>query len=110
MNQVKFTKPTTRTQFLINFVNMLIELVSLIFVRTTLQILGPNYETLHKKWAFLLRIFSVNVIKSAESCGFTFTEDILNGKLHFFENKCFLFRDEPFLLALVKNRNLYDLL
>ena len=49
MNQVKFTKPTTRTQLLINFVSMLIELVSLIFVGTTLQILGPNYETLHKK-------------------------------------------------------------
>ena len=40
----------------------------------------------------------------------TFAEDILNVKLHFFENKCFLFRDEPFLLALVKNRDLYDLL
>ena len=35
-----------------------------------------NYELLHKKCSFPLRIFSVNLT--------TFTEKILNGKLHFF--------------------------
>ena len=41
-------------------------------------------QTLHKKWSFLLRISLVNVTKSAENCGLvTFTEEILNGKLHF---------------------------
>ena len=28
------------------------------------------YVSLHKKWSFLLRISSVNVAKSAVSCGF----------------------------------------
>ena len=37
-----------------------------------------------KKWSFPLRILSVNVTKSAVSCGLvTVTEEILNGKLHF---------------------------
>ena len=37
-----------------------------------------------QKWSFLLRISSVNVTKSAGNCDLvTFTEDILNGKLHF---------------------------
>ena len=36
--------------------------------------------TLHKKSSVPLRMFSVNVTKSAVS---TFTEEILNGKLHF---------------------------
>ena len=41
-------------------------------------------KTLLKKWSFPLRISSVNVTKSAVSCGFDHTyEDILNGKLHF---------------------------
>ena len=39
---------------------------------------------LHKKRSFPLRISSVNVTKSAVSCGFGhITEEILNGKLHF---------------------------
>ena len=39
--------------------------------------------SLHKKWSFSLRISSVNMIKSAVSCGFGhITEEILNGKLH----------------------------
>ena len=29
-----------------------------------------NYDALHKKWNFLLRISSVNVTKSAGNCGF----------------------------------------
>ena len=38
---------------------------------------------LHKKWSFPLRIFSVNLTKSAGSADFvTFTEAIRNGKLH----------------------------
>ena len=37
---------------------------------------------LHKKWSFPLRISSVNVTESAV---FTFTEEILNGKLHFLQ-------------------------
>ena len=41
--------------------------------------------SLHKKWRFILRIYSVNVTKSAASCDLaTFTEDILNRKLIFF--------------------------
>ena len=37
-----------------------------------------------KKWSFALRIFSVNVSKSAVSCYVvTFIEKSLNGKLHF---------------------------
>ena len=42
--------------------------------------------TLHKKWSFPLRISSINVTKSPGNCGFghTFTEEIRNGKLHFF--------------------------
>ena len=40
--------------------------------------------TLHKKWSFTLRISSVNVTKSAVSCGLvSFTEKILNEKLNF---------------------------
>ena len=40
--------------------------------------------TLHKKWSFSLRIFSVNVTKSAVSCGYGHIyEEIFNGKLHF---------------------------
>ena len=54
-------------------------------------LLGRNYLTicmtclsLHKKWSFLLSISSVNVTKYAGNCGLvTFTEEILNGKLHF---------------------------
>ena len=47
-------------------------------------------ETLYKKWSFPLRIFLLNVTKSAGNCGLaTFTEEILNRKLHFLcsENK-----------------------
>ena len=36
-----------------------------------------DFFTLHKKWSFPLKISSVNVTKSA------FTDEILNGKLHF---------------------------
>ena len=40
---------------------------------------------LHKKWSFPLRISSINITNSAANCGLvTFTEKILNGKLHFF--------------------------
>ena len=39
---------------------------------------------LYKKWSFPLRIFSVNVTKPADPADlFTFTEELLNGKLHF---------------------------
>ena len=50
----------------------------------------PRYQnfTLHKKWSFPLRVSSVNVAKSTNSCGFgaglvTFTGGILSEKLHF---------------------------
>ena len=40
---------------------------------------------LYKKGIFPLRISSVNVTKSAVTCGLTiFTEEIRNGKLHFY--------------------------
>ena len=39
--------------------------------------------SLRKKWSFPLRISSVNVTKSATANLVTFTEEILNGKLHF---------------------------
>ena len=42
--------------------------------------------SLHIKWSFPLRISSVNVIKSADLV--TFTEEILNGKLHFSCSVC----------------------
>ena len=53
-----------------------------------------SYKSLYRKWSFPLRIYSVTMTKSAVSCGFvTFTEEILNGKLHFlcseFQN-CYL--------------------
>ena len=41
-------------------------------------------QTLHKKRSFPLRIFSVNATKSTGNANLvTFTEEILNGKLHF---------------------------
>ena len=41
-------------------------------------------HALYKKWSFQLRISSVNVTKTAVSCGFgEFTEEILNGKIYF---------------------------
>ena len=40
--------------------------------------------TLHKKWSFPFRISSINVTKSAVSCGFDHIyQKILSGKLHF---------------------------
>ena len=41
------------------------------------------FSALHKKRSFSLKISSVNVTQSAVSCSFTFTEEILDGKLHF---------------------------
>ena len=38
--------------------------------------------SLHKKWSFSLKVSSVNVNKSARNF-YTFTEEILNEKLHF---------------------------
>ena len=44
--------------------------------------LGNSVKSnLYKKWSFPLRISSVNVTKSSGNCGYTFTEEILNGKL-----------------------------
>ena len=46
-----------------------------------------KFETLDKKCSFPLRISSVNVSKSAVSCGFVrFTDKIVNGKLYFLCN------------------------
>ena len=42
--------------------------------------------SLHKKWSFTLRIFSINVTKSVVLI--TFTEEILNGKLHSLWSVC----------------------
>ena len=43
-----------------------------------------KYKSMHKNWSFPLKISSVNVTKFTVSCGFvTFTEEILNEKLHF---------------------------
>ena len=43
-----------------------------------------SFVALDKKWSFPLSISSENVTKSAGNCWFvTFTEEILNGKLHF---------------------------
>ena len=45
---------------------------------------------LHKKWSFLLRISSVNVTKSAVSCGFGhFYWEIFKGKLYFLCSEVF---------------------
>ena len=47
------------------------------------------YGTLHKKWSFPLRIFSINVTKSNPQFPtdlVKFTEEIFNGKLHFLSN------------------------
>ena len=43
--------------------------------------------SLNKKWSFPLRIFPVNVIKSAADL-VTFAGEILNGKLHFLCSGC----------------------
>ena len=43
------------------------------FEKEMLYVLRTNFiivTTLHKKWSFLLRISSVKVTKSADSCGF----------------------------------------
>ena len=48
-----------------------------------ISILSNTKKTLHQKRSFQLRISSVNVIKSAENLLKKFTEEILNGKLHF---------------------------
>ena len=68
--------------------------------------------TLHKRWDFPWRIFSVNVTKSAVSCGLvTFTEEIQNRKRHFFwPNVTYLERLAPikllypFLRGLARSR------
>ena len=57
-----------------------------ITVKCRLWLVFKKPLTLHKKWSFPLRISSVNVTKSTVSCGFglvIFTEEILNGELHF---------------------------
>ena len=46
------------------------------------NILKKTKHSLCKKWSFPLRIYSVNVTKSAGNCG----NEILNGKLHFLRN------------------------
>ena len=48
-----------------------------------ISILSNTKKTLHQKRSFQLRISSVNVIKSAENLLKKFTEEILNGELHF---------------------------
>ena len=49
-----------------------------------------DIRSLQKNWSFPLRIFSVNVTKSVENCCLvTFTEEILNGKLHFLCSGCY---------------------
>ena len=46
--------------------------------------ISQSQQELQKKCSFPLRISSINVTKSAGNCGFSqFTEEILNGKLHF---------------------------
>ena len=56
-------------------------------IYTLLEMLSVCYfntPPTKKKKSFLLKISSVNVTKSSVSCDLvTFTEDILNGKLHF---------------------------
>ena len=45
-----------------------------------------SYETLHKKkWSFSFKIFSVNVTEADDLV--TYTEEILNGKLHFLSSE-----------------------
>ena len=46
--------------------------------------------TLYKRWSFPLRISSVNVNKSVWPNVVTFTEEIFNGKIHFFVQCCLL--------------------
>ena len=68
------------TQYIYKFVDLLEETGSaLLSVKVKIVTI-----TLHKKWSFPLRIFSVNVTKPQFPADFlTFTEEILNEKLHF---------------------------
>ena len=58
------------------FIGLLVLLIDLIFLDLTYIYMSWNLRTgiqdlsLHKKWSFPLRISSVNVTKSAVSCGF----------------------------------------
>ena len=86
-----------------------------------------NKHTMHEKWSFLLRICSVSVTKSGNSCQFGhISEEVLNKNLHFlcsgnlqgvsapvsysihpyFDN--LLFRENilfPFFPRLIENKN-----
>ena len=57
------------------------------FIPLDLIIVKLKAYALHKKWSFPLRISSVNVTKSQETADLvTFTEEILDGKVHFLCN------------------------
>ena len=63
-----------------------------------ISILSNIKKTLHKKRSFQLRISSVNVIKSAENLLRKFTEEILNGELHFLYSESRLERQRFFTI------------
>ena len=63
-----------------------------------ISILSNIKKTLHKKRSFQLRISSVNVIKSAENLLKKFTEEILNGELHFLYSESRLERQRFFTI------------
>ena len=63
-----------------------------------ISILSNTKKTLHQKRSFQLRISSVNVIKSAENLLKKFTEEILNGELHFLYSESRLERQRFFTI------------
>ena len=73
-------------------------------------------KRLHKNWSFPLRISSVNVTKSAVPADLvTFTEEILNGKLHFLCSEKTLkygkyktFMESHYLLSDIKVRVFFE--
>ena len=75
-----------------NFIQIIRTLISNVlksdWINALLNLSGTGKQfraSLHKKWSFPLTISSINVAKSAVSCGLvTFTEETLDGKLHFF--------------------------
>ena len=74
-----------------NFIQIIRTLISNVlksdWINALLNLSGTGKQfraSLHKKWSFPLTISSINVTKSAVFWGLvTFTEEILDGKLHF---------------------------
>ena len=65
-------------------------------IRSQILLRFKNLLLLHKKWSFPLRISPVNMTKSTGNCGLvTFTEEILDRKLHFLCSVFWVITEHP---------------